>query len=100
MAWHLTSEDAVDAAVEAEGKVGRSGKSTGNQLLLSLAQNGLEEFKLRKVSYDEVEVPEGDAKAQADSKRQAYFRARAWAIKKGIFEIAEGYVLMLKGAAP
>lgn len=87
VARHLTSAEEVHQVMEEEGKAGRVGK---NQLLLRLLQNGMPETELRHAFYQECG---GD---NADSRRQAYHRAKAWAIKAGFFEVAEGVVITLK----
>lgn len=70
-----------------EAQRGRGGR---NHLFLDFAQNGIEEKKLRTIFYEAVD---GDGEA----KRQAYFRARKWAISSGVIEIAQGFVIR-KGA--
>lgn len=89
VARHLTSAEEVQQVMVEEGKAGRVGK---NQLLLRLLQSGVRETDLRHAFYEEcgVENPE--------SRRQAYHRAKAWAIKAGFFEVAEGIVITLKGS--
>jgi hypothetical protein len=86
-ARHLSSAEELQDAMEQESSAGRGGK---NQLILSLLQNGSLESDLRKKFYDEcgLETPE--------ARRQAYHRAKSWAMKKGFFEVAQGYVLTLK----
>lgn len=68
-----------------EAERGRGGR---NQLFLSMALDGMDEKKLRQVFYDAID---GDG----EKKRQAYGRARKWAIKSGLIEVAEGYILKL-----
>lgn len=87
VARHLSSSDEVEEAIAAENKAGRGGK---NQLFLSLAQNGERETALRKAFYDACLDMEEEAR------RKAYFRARKWAIKSGLIDIAEGFVVILK----
>jgi hypothetical protein len=72
-------------AMKHEAQRGRGGR---NQLFLDLAQNGIEEKKLRQLFY---EAMEGDA----DTKRQAYFRSRKWATSNSIIEVAQGVVIRL-----
>jgi hypothetical protein len=92
VARHLTSAEDVQEAMEAESKAGRGGH---NHLLLSLLQNGQKESELRTVFYGEcgIDTPDG--------RRQAYNRARNWAVKHGLMEVANGTVITLKagGAA-
>lgn len=85
-ARHLSSAEEVQEAAEAEVKAGRGGK---NQLFLSLLQNGQREVDLRKAFYVDSNLDNEEAR------RKAYYRCRAWAIKAGHMEVAEGYVLML-----
>lgn len=69
-----------------EASRGRGGR---NHLFLELASNGMEEKKLRTLFYQSVD---GDAEA----KRQAYFRARKWALNSGLMEIAQGFVIRIE----
>lgn len=69
-----------------EAKKGRSGR---NATIVAMAQNGMREDDLRKAF---VETVDGDA----DTRRQAYFRAKKWASNSGILDFADGYVLVLK----
>lgn len=87
VARHLTSAEDVQEAMEAESKAGRGGH---NHLLLSLLQSGQKESELRTVFYGEcgLDTPEG--------RRQAYHRARTWAMKHGLMEVAQGVVITLK----
>lgn len=86
-AHHLSSAEEVQEAAEAEVQAGRGGK---HQLLLSLMQNGQRETDLRKAFYSDCGLDNEEAR------RKAYYRSRAWAIKAGYLEVAEGYVLALK----
>lgn len=86
-AHHLSSAEEVQEAADAEVQAGRGGK---NQLLLSLMQNGQRENDLRKAFYQDCRLDNEEAR------RKAYYRSRAWAMKAGLLEIAEGYVLALK----
>lgn len=92
VARHLSSADEVDQAIETEGKAGRGGK---NQLLLSLLSSGMREAELRKAFYEDCDLQSTEAR------RQAYHRAKAWALKAGFFEVAQGIVIVTKarGAA-
>lgn len=89
VARHLSSAEEVEQAMQAEVKAGRGGK---NQLLLSLASAGMREKELRKAFYEDCGLDE------AEAKRKAYQRARAWAIKAGFLDFAEGVVITLKRA--
>jgi hypothetical protein len=86
-AHHLSSAEEVQEAADAEVQAGRGGK---NQLLLSLMQNGQRENDLRKAFYQDCGLDNEEAR------RKAYYRTRAWAMKAGYLEVAEGYVLALK----
>ncbi len=86
VARHLTLAEEVEAAVEGERRAGRCGK---NQLLLSLVQNGMREAGLRKSFYEDCGIQ------TMDGCRQAYHRARSWAIKQGFIDIAQGVVIAL-----
>lgn len=86
-ARHLNSAEEVQEAAEAEVQAGRGGK---NQLLVSLMQNGGKETDLRRSFYADCGLDNEEAR------RKAYYRARAWAIKSGIMEVAKGYILTLK----
>lgn len=87
VARHLTSAEDVQDAMQTEREAGRGGK---HQLLLRLVQNGMKEAGLRKAFYEDcgAETPE--------AKRQAYHRSRAWAVKNGFIDIAQGTVISLK----
>ncbi len=87
VARHLTSAEDVSDAMETESSAGRGGK---NQLLLKLVQNGMREIALRKAFYDDCGMD------NAESRRQAYHRARNWAVKQGFLDIAQGVVISLK----
>lgn len=90
VAHHLSSAEELQEAMGRESSAGRSG---GNQLLLSLLQNGSKESDLRKAFYDQC------GKETPEARRQGYHRAKAWALKNGFFEVAEGYILTLKARA-
>lgn len=85
VARHLSSAEEVQDAMAAEHKAGRGGH---NQLIVSLAHNGMKEAELRKAFYEDC------AADTTDGRRQAYFRARKWAIEKQFFEIAKGIVIV------
>lgn len=84
----LGGSTAVLDAMEHEATRGRGGK---NQMFLSLAQNGALESEVRKAFYTEVD---GDA----DTKRQAYFRAKKWALSAQILEVVDGRIIRSSGA--
>ncbi len=86
-ARHLSTSDEVSQAMEGESKAGRGGK---NQLLLRLLSNGMKEVDLRKAFYEDCDLDSTDAK------RQAYHRAKAWAMKAGFFEVGQGIVIVTK----
>lgn len=85
VARHLSSTEDVQQAMAAEHKAGRGG---ANNLLVSLLQNGAKETELRDAFYKEC------GKDTPDARRQAYHRAKKWAMEQGYFEVAEGYLLV------
>ncbi len=87
VARHLSSAEEVADAMEGETAAGRGGH---NQLLLKLVQNGMKEAGLRKAFYEDCGI------ATSDGRRQAYNRARQWAVKQGFIDIAQGTVVALK----
>lgn len=87
VARHLSSSEELERAMQAEVSAGRGGK---NQLLLSLLADGMTEKELRKAFYEDCGVED------AEARRKAYGRARAWAIKGGFVEVAQGRVITLK----
>lgn len=87
----VLSEEEKQELVRHEAQRGRSGR---NSQLLAMVDNGMTEKELRAVFYEAC----GDLK-DADSRRQAYFRARKWAESAGFIEVVQGRVLMLKGAS-
>lgn len=89
VARHLSSAEEVEEAMQAEAKAGRVGK---NQLLLQMAQNGQKENDLRKAFCEECGV------SDKDSQRRVWNRSKAWAVKSGYLDFAEGYVITLKRA--
>ncbi len=93
VARHLSSVEEIQEVMEREGRAGRGG---GNQLFMSLIQNGGLESDLRTefMKKCEQETPE--------ARRQAYSRAKRWATNAGFIEIAQGCVITLKngGAKP
>jgi hypothetical protein len=87
VARHLSSAEEVQEAADIEVKAGRS---NGNKLFLSLAQNGAKESDIRQAFYAESGLSETEAR------RQAYWRARKWAMTKGFVDIAQGVVMTLR----
>lgn len=87
VARHLTSGEEVQQVMAAEAKAGRGGK---NRLLLSLLQNGMREAELRRAFYEDCDL------SDPESRKKAFQRARAWAIKAGFIDIAQGVVIILK----
>lgn len=87
VARHLSSAEEIEDAVESENSAGRGGN---NQLLLRLVQNGMREAGLRKAFYEDCGIE------TTDGRRQAYYRSRAWAIKHGFIDVAQGVVIALK----
>jgi hypothetical protein len=91
VARHLSSDEEVARAIQAEQSAGRGGR---NQRFMALVQNGEQEKLLRKAFYDELAAA---GMSDADSRKKAYYRARDWAVKQGLIEIAEGYILDRRG---
>ena len=89
VATGITDPSKVVDVMEHEASRGRGGR---NHLFLELAINGIEEKKLRTLFLESLD---GDA----DAKRQAYSRARRWAIAAGIVEITQGTVIRLENAS-
>ena len=87
VARHLSSAEDVAGAMETERAAGRGGK---NQLLLQLLRSGMQESDLRRAFYEDCGLE------NAEARRQAYHRAKAWATKAGFMEVAEGVVISLK----
>lgn len=87
VARHLSSAEEVQEAADVEVKAGRS---NGNKLFLSLAQNGAKESDVRTAFYAECGLSENEAR------RQAYWRARKWAMTKGYVDVAQGVVITLR----
>lgn len=88
VARHLGTVEEVTAAKAGEADAGRGGRDTR---LAGLVVNGMPVTDLRHAFYETL----GDL--DTDSKKKAWYRARDRAIKAGTFEIAEGYVLDLRG---
>ncbi len=86
VAEFLDSQDALIGAMSNEAKRGNGGR---NHLLMELLQNGMKEKELRHAFYDQL------SEMDSDARRQAYFRARKWAIQSNIMEIAQGVIVML-----
>lgn len=87
VARHLSTDDEVAHAVEAEQAAGRGGR---NQMFMQQVQNGGLEKELRKAFYAELNV------ADPEARKKAYYRAREWAVAKGFIDLAEGYVIDLR----
>lgn len=83
----VTDSAEVLDVMQHEAARGRGGR---NHLFLDLALNGIEEKKLRAVFFEAID---GDSEA----KRQAYSRARRWALAAGVIEISQGVVIRLEG---
>lgn len=88
VAKHLTSAEDLQEAMEHESKAGRGGHHT---LFLNLVQHGCEEADVRKAFYDQCGLTDND------SRKRTYNRVKAWAVKQGFVDIAEGRVFTLKG---
>ncbi len=87
VARHLSTEDELREAQEAEQAAGRGGRQ---QAFMLLVQNGMAEKELRKLFYDQL------LDMDAEAKRKAYGRARHVAVQRGEIEVAEGFVIDLR----
>jgi hypothetical protein len=88
IARHLSGKDEVERAQQAEQMAGRGGRDS---TLLALVENGMEEKALRKAFYEKLQG------LDADAKKKAWYRACKRAVEAGHFEIAEGFVIDLRG---
>lgn len=88
VAWHLSGQEAIQLAVQAEHAAGRGGRDS---TLMGMVVNGMEVKELRKAFYETLQGLDGDAK------KKAWYRASDRAIKAGLFEVAEGFVIDLRG---
>jgi hypothetical protein len=89
VAWHLSSAQEIDSAVQAEAQAGRGSR---DQALMALVDNAMQEKDLRRAFYETL--PELDPQ----SRKKAYYRARDRAVKAGKIDLAEGFVIDLRGA--
>ena len=88
VARHLGADDDVQQAREAEALAGRGGRQ---HAFLTLVQNGMAEKELRKIFYDTL------VDLDAEAKRKAYGRARKQAEMRQEIEVANGFVIDLRG---
>lgn len=88
VAWHLSGQDAIQQAVQAEHAAGRGGRDS---TLMGMVVGGMEVKSLRKGFYETLQGLDGDAK------KKAWYRAYDRAIKAGLFEVAEGILIDLRG---
>jgi hypothetical protein len=88
VARHLGTQEQVQEAQQAEAQAGRSGRS---QTFMGLVQNGGEERHLRQAFYEAIGVSDPEVR------KKAYYRARKAAIDERLIEIAQGYVIDLRG---
>ena len=91
VARQLGTDDEVQQARQAEQQAGRGGR---NQILMGLVQNGMEERGLRKAFYEDLRAA---GLTDGDALKKAYYRARDTAIKAGLIELAEGYIIDFRG---
>lgn len=87
VARHLSNEDDIKRAQAGEQEAGRGGR---NQLLMTLVSNGMKERELRKAFYEDAGISDPDAR------KKAFYRARDWAIKQALIDVAEGIVIDLR----
>ena len=85
VAWALEGTRDMLAQMEYERDRGRGGHHSA---FLRLAVNGIKEKELRTVFYETIA---GDA----ESKRQAYHRAKKWAVSAGLLEVSQGVVIRI-----
>lgn len=85
VARHLSSDDEVARHRQAEQEAGRGGR---NAMFTDLIMSGMEEKNLRRSYYELL-----GATLDSDAKKKAYYRARDWAIKAGLMEVAGGIVV-------
>lgn len=88
-ARHLGTEEELAEARAIEAAEGRGGRTAR---FMSLVQNGMPEKDLRKAFYQDVV-----ADLDAEARKKAYQRARGEAERGGFIEVAEGFVIKLKG---
>lgn len=87
VATAVSGEEAKAELVQYEAARGRSGR---NALIIDLAEDGMEDAALRKAFYEDCGV------ADAEARRQAYYRALNWATKHRLLEIVEHRVILSK----
>lgn len=87
VARHLSSTEELQEVMERESKAGRGGH---NHLLMSLLQDGILESDVRQLFYRDCN---GD---NTEARKKAWQRASGWAKQKGIYEVANGFVITLK----
>lgn len=92
VARHLSTQDEIQEAQADEQRAGRGGR---NQRLLALVQNGMPEKDLRKFFNEELRA---SGLTDPEALKKAYFRARKVAIDGHQIEVAEGFVIDLRGA--
>lgn len=86
VARHLSSVDDVREAMEDEHRAGRGGH---NHLFMSLLCNGQKESELRSAFYADCDAD------SAEARKKAFQRAKAWALKSKLIEVADGVVIVL-----
>jgi hypothetical protein len=75
--------DNAEQLVEAHKREGAAGRGGRNDILMRLVHAGMTERELRKAFYEGI----ADLK-DLDAKKQAFYRARDWAVRSGYFEVA------------
>jgi hypothetical protein len=88
VARHLGNDEERKRAREEEARAGRSGR---NQSFIGLLDSCHEEKTLRRAYYELL------GNIDADAKKKAYYRARDWAVQAGHMELAQGFVIDLRG---
>lgn len=88
VARHLSTDDEVARHRQAEQEAGRGGR---NAMFTDLIVSGMDEKSLRRGYYELL-----GGTLDGDAKKKAYYRARDWAVKAGLMEVAGGTVLDLR----
>lgn len=86
VARQVENSDEMLDLMQREASLGRGGRL---QLFLQLLQSGMKEKELRTIFYERL--PDLDVEA----KKKAFWRARTWAIKRGMIDVAEGVVIVM-----
>jgi hypothetical protein len=88
VARHLGTAEEIAEAGQAEAEAGRGGR---DRALMGMVSNGMPERDLRRAFYETLDGLDSHAK------KQAYYRARDRAVKARLMEVAEGFIIDLRG---